>query len=214
MSEPEWPDYLGGVSRDYIYAIGVLIANWNNLEEQFVWLLWELIDSPYAAESLTSSLNNSDRFELLKSLAFDKIEEEEDRSLINQLVSYTSICNQNRNIVAHASFSTVDFEKQMIATKRKSGKGTERSHYRFSLDELRQAADQTMEVFQVTKDMRKWLKAKQTKGKNLRTLTTRNQFGVGPNLTIRVHSFEIKRPVLPEKPKTLIPLPPKRRASP
>ena len=211
MSEPEWPDYLVGASRDHIYAIGVLIANWNDLEEQFIWLLWELIDSPRAAESLTSSLNNSERFELLKSLAFDKIEEE-DRDLINQAVSYTSICNQNRNIVAHASFSTVEFEKQMFATKRKSGKGTEKSHYRFSVDELRQAADQTMEVFQLTRDIRRWLKARPTKNKNVRRFNIRNQLALIANLKAPSHSFEIKRPVLPEKPKTLIPLPPKGHA--
>ena len=159
VSEEKWPTYLVGASHNHIYAIGVLIANWNDLEQQFIWLLWELIDSPHAAESLTSALHNSDRFKLLKSLAFDKIEDSDDRKLIDEVVSFTSICNHNRNIIAHASYSTVEFEKQMLATKLKSGKGTERSHYRFSLDELRQAADQTMEVFQLTRKMRRWLKS-------------------------------------------------------
>ena len=212
MSEPKWPDYLVGASHDHIYAVGVLIANWNHLEEQFIWLLWELIGSPRAAESLTSSLNNSERFELLKSLAFDKVEEEEDRNLINKIVGFMSICNQNRNILAHASFSTIEFEKQMLATKRISRKGTGRSHYRFSLDELRRAADQTMEVFQVTRDIRRWLKSEPTKDKNVRILTIRDELVIAAHLQERRHSFEIKRPVLPAKPKTLVPLPPKARA--
>ena len=96
----------------------------------------------------------------------------------------------------------------MLATKLKSGKGTERSHYRFSLDELRQAADQTMEVFQLTRKMRRWLKSIPTEDKNVRTFTIRNQLAIAANLKGQRDNFEIKRPVAPARPRTLIPLPP------
>ena len=212
MTKPDWPKYAVGASRDHIYAIGVLIANWNDLERQIIWLLWELLDSPRSAESLTSALHNSERFELTKALAFDKIEDEQDRDLINQCVSFASICNGNRNIIAHASYSTVEYEKEMFASKRKSGKGTERSHYKFSLDQLRMSADECIDVYRLINRTRRWLKSEPTKDKNVRKFTMKNQLALAAKRD-KPHTLEVKRPELPAKPATLAPLPPRGRAS-
>lgn len=58
MSESEWPKYLVGVSKEHIYAVGVLIANWADVESQIYGIMHHLMKSPETSHMMFHNMHN------------------------------------------------------------------------------------------------------------------------------------------------------------
>jgi len=118
MSEPDWPEYGVGASSDHIYAIGVLIANWNDVEAQMFRLMKSLIRNDKLATGLFYNMHNADRLNIIKLLS-DDLEDDQDKDYVATFVRHASLCNQNRNILAHTEFSTILFSDDIMLGQEK-----------------------------------------------------------------------------------------------
>lgn len=104
--EPSWPWYNHIGSRDHLHAVGVMIAAWNTVEmsfQGFIQLIF--LNSWTEAIRVYALLNNAGRIQLIRNELARKLRDDE-RELLFHFLDGANICNENRNIVAHANYPT------------------------------------------------------------------------------------------------------------
>ena len=99
---PSWPKYETG-RPDYIYALGVLSANFNDLESWLKMLLGLYVKiTPQAASYLIARLDNAGRLDLL-TLCFEASPHTERiKAALRYFVKGYATCAENHNILLHS----------------------------------------------------------------------------------------------------------------
>lgn len=138
-----WPTYPVS-SHEYAHAIGILCVNYNNLEANLLDFLLHLSNAPANITAFSfARLGNEARLDLLKKIL---AENAYNASFIDHVIHFSKgfkLCAENRNIILHSQVSAASTDQVTIARKRsKSGKD---SVYYFTLEVVRQVADETFE---------------------------------------------------------------------
>jgi hypothetical protein len=144
-STEEWPPYHVG-TRDHLHAIGVLIANWNQVETAYQALM-QLIFPHHLKSGIRvfQLFTNDQRVKLIRDeLVASLSAEEADR--VNHFLAMANICYANRNAFAHAQAHQTAHDDKFRISKG-TGKENIGAQYLFKLDDLREIADATHGTF-------------------------------------------------------------------
>ena len=154
MASRNWPRYEVG-RRDYIFALGVLAANFNELEGVLSLLFTINVRLPYAAKSLLfQKADNAQRINIIRGclsitpwnqrdhvLPYKKREKE----AIEHFLRGYAICAENRNILLHSEIyygGTADDKRRRVIFYKDSRKPPHfPNRYMPSLKALRAIAD-------------------------------------------------------------------------
>ena len=200
MDKPIWPEYQT-YTKDHLHAIGTLITQWNMVEWTIEGLLSKVLGTNESASLLIfNSLHNSARFDLLRNAA-ETMDDPYNSECLKAFVKHCSICNANRNIITHSKYFDSSDEAEIIGLKNRD-KDNSTNLYAFSLDGLRQAADETHRTHRFGTNLSRWLVTTDEISSD-----TRSFFFEGLEGYIKSGISKVKRPVIPAQPKTLNPLP-------
>jgi len=200
MSEPIWPEYQT-YTKDHLHAIGTLITQWNMVEWTIEGLFSKVLGTSESASLLIfNSLHNSARFDLLRDAA-ETMDDPYNSGCLKAFVNHCSICNANRNVITHSKYFNSADKAEIIGMKNRD-KDNSINIYAFSLDSLRQAADETYRTHSFGSDLSRWLVTTDEISTDIRSY-----FFEGLEGYLKPRIVKVKRPLIPPQPKTLNPLP-------
>jgi len=193
--------------KNIYMPVGVLIVNWNDVERQIHNLMQTTTRLDKEVTNVVfTNLNNKDRMEVLKS-TLPLLYEDSDRSLLETFINHTGICAQNRNLLAHIHFMALHGDEKMIGFKTRNKDKTS-SMYQFSVEELQNAADSTMETAIFGRDLHRWLSAKKNDdGSRFMEIDRSNNALLKLIIPKPPRKFPVRRPLEPPQPTLLSPLP-------
>jgi hypothetical protein len=138
----DWPNYSLG-SKDQLHAMGVLIAAWKNVETAFQALVQLVFPQNLKAGIHTFELLGFDGWSKLIRAHFPDFATAEEMELIEHLMRSSSVCKENRNIVAHAGHPSQVEGSTIVLTGKVSKDRSSLDLIRFDLSALREMADAT-----------------------------------------------------------------------
>jgi hypothetical protein len=146
MADPakEWPSYHIG-TRDHLHALGVLVANWNNIEtayQAFIQLIFP--QHMQGGIRVFQLMNNDQRIKLIKEELMPSLGLLEADGL-DHFLKMAHICYANRNALAHAHAHHNAFEEKFRISQ--GGKNNVGAQYLFKLNDLREMADAAHATF-------------------------------------------------------------------
>ena len=168
-----WPKEDVG-PKDHLHALGV-ISVYYNLFEDALGLLFSNVARDYeTGEFLFRRLNNQERLATLKfyfptAEKYNSIGESiglpgPDRELLSHieyLISYCSICIENRNILMHSRHnSPSDSVLSLQKTSKATGAASKLHYYQLSLEQLRGIGDELIRGLHYILDVNRYITAK------------------------------------------------------
>lgn len=139
----EWPPYLNrGRYTKHMHAVGVLIANWATVEGAYQALFQHLFFWNFQLGLRSFELlGNQGRWELLNEIGPQAAPEFAEH--IHHFLKCAAICKENRNAVAHADYQNGPSDEIIRLLKGRNKDRTALRDYHFSVESIRQMADET-----------------------------------------------------------------------
>lgn len=136
-----WPAYSIG-SKDHLHAVGVLVANWNEVERAYQCLIqYAFLGNVKLALRTFELLGNDQRMAFIRQecipLATGEFAEH-----LNHFLACAGRCKENRNAIAHANFNYTADVSLLKIDRGRSKDGNSVPQYNFELSELRKIADE------------------------------------------------------------------------
>jgi len=129
--------------RDHMHALGVIAANYNELEGEFYNLFWVTSERFDVAKLVFSKLNNAERMEV--ALKTCEREPKQMQEHYRSFISAFGICNENRNLLMHSRAHNASSRELPVShlTLAKPMKKTpdQNNFINLDVDELRNVAD-------------------------------------------------------------------------
>ena len=130
--------------QKHMQALGVIAANYNDLEVQFSRLFYITSDKFEVAKLIFSKLNNAERIEV--ALKVSENEPSQFRPLLQHFIAGFSVSNQNRNDLmhskAHNAWSFKPENPSVLTLAKQLKKKPDENHFvSLSVDDLRGVAD-------------------------------------------------------------------------
>lgn len=145
VSASPWPEYHIGTT-EHIHAVGVLIANWNQIETAYQ-AFFQLIFPAHCGSGIRAFqlLSNEQRVRLIRDELIAKLSGNE-ADWIDYFLKCANICYANRNVFAHAHAHPTPSEDKFRISKG-TGRDNVGAQYLFKLEDIRSMADEAHETF-------------------------------------------------------------------
>jgi hypothetical protein len=104
MSDTDYDKLLFSELREHVFGLGLISLRYNVLEYAFKFLISNYVE-PSIANLLFDKASNEQRATALRSLLNDMEKDTEVVAHTEHLLTYFSICSENRNILMHSSQS-------------------------------------------------------------------------------------------------------------
>ena len=138
-----WPVYYRDGLADHFHAVGVLVAAWQHVEDSYHALFQTMgQNDPKFALFAFDLLGNDSRAQMLGK-HFPEACGIQYQEPIDHFLKCAAICKENRNAIAHSSFSSDQDPNLLLISKGLDSKRERVRQYRFSLASLREMADHT-----------------------------------------------------------------------
>lgn len=139
----EWRlTYALDASADHVHALGAITMQYNLLEYSIVFLLDEYLKTPFSiSEAVFDRLTNRQRIDLIRqtveTLEMDAVA----LSQVQHTLKCFEICCENRNTLMHAIHYNTNHLMQTLTFRKKSSSKSHDLFFTFTLEELRQVAE-------------------------------------------------------------------------
>lgn len=140
-----WPPYKIG-SRDHLHAVGVLIANWAEVEQSYQTLFQFMFSGQFNLGIRTFELlGNDGRAALIREECTAQAQPQFEDHL-SHFLKCAAICKENRNAIAHAHFLPSQDPEFVVLDKGRDRAASQMKFYRFTVEAIRAMADETYVV--------------------------------------------------------------------
>jgi hypothetical protein len=143
LSDKKWPHYQRDEQADHMHAMGVLVTNWQIVEDAYH-ALFQLMNPGNVSFAFHAfdMLGNDSRAELIRA-EFARVVGAEYQEPIQHFLTMAAISKENRNAIAHASYGPDSNPDIVNARKGLDKTRTSVKQYRFTVAGLREMADHT-----------------------------------------------------------------------